>query len=96
MAEQRKIINEFLKKYEDTIIQMTIQYTMENGPGALYVDLVPNVEELDVAYFKFNDIVNPNLKKRIATNPKRNTCVYYVIRMGPKNAFIFERDVSPN
>lgn len=93
MKEQKakRILSEFLKNNGNNIIEMTVKYTLQNGPGALFITLVPNSNELDVEYFKVEDL-DGSFKKRIEENTNKNT-VYYAIRLY-KTSYRFERIIE--
>ena len=78
--ETKRIIIEFLKKYGDNIIQTTSKFKSENGQGALFITLVPNSEELDLEYFKLDDL-DGNFKQKILNDPDSNNTVYFAIRL---------------
>lgn len=85
----KKIIREFLKNNGDSIIETTKKYTKENGPGALFITLVPKSDELDIEYFKMDDL-DGNFKKKLQDNPNLDKTVYYAIRLY-KTCYTFER-----
>ncbi len=90
----KMILKEFLKNNGKLIMETTIQYTKENGVGALFVTLVPGSEELDIEYFKKDDL-DGKFKKRLEDNTNLNKTIYYAIRLY-KNSYIFERQVDDN
>jgi hypothetical protein len=87
----KRILSEFLKINGENIIETTKKYTLENGPGALFITLVPNSNELDAEYFKIDDL-DGNFKKKINDNPNKNT-IYYAIRLH-KASYMFERIID--
>ncbi len=92
-SKAKDIINEFLKSHEKDLIQMAIQYTMENGLGALFCTLIPGSDELDIEFFRVDDL-DGNFKKKILDNPNNKSTIYYAIRLY-KTSYIFERDIGP-
>ena len=87
-----ELVNEFVKSYEEKIIQMILTFQIENGPGVLFIDLIPeNMEELDIEFYKLEDL-DPKLRTHIVDNPKRMNSIYYIINL--KNmSFLFEKDL---
>jgi hypothetical protein len=92
--DEKEIINDFLKLHENELIKMCIEFSKENGLGALFCTLIPNTKELDLEYFKLDDL-DGNFKKRILENPKKNNTIYYAIRLY-KKSYIFEKDIGIN
>jgi len=85
----QEIIKEFLELNGGEILGLSGKYTQENGPGVLFVTLVPNSSELDIEYFKIEDL-DGQTRKRLEDNPNLQNTLYYAIKLH-KNCYIFER-----
>lgn len=88
----KELIQDFLKVHGDAIIETTIQYTKQNGLGALFLTLNPYSSDIDIEYFKAEDL-DGNFKKKIMDNPNNKNFVYYAIKLH-HHSYIFERDLG--
>ncbi len=88
----KMLLKEFLKNNGNMIIETVKQCTKENGPGALFITLVPDSQELDIEYFKKDDL-DGKFKKRLEDNPNLDKTIYYAIRLY-KNSYTFERQID--
>lgn len=88
----KELIQDFLKDHGDAIIETTIQYTKTNGLGALFITLTPYSSELDIEYFKAEDL-DGHFKNKIMDNPDNKNFVYYAIKLH-HHSYIFERDLG--
>jgi len=79
LKKRKEIMSEFIKNNEKNIIETTRKFTLENGKGALYITLVPNSQEVDIEYFKVDDL-DGNFKFKIQQNNDPNM-VFYAIRL---------------
>jgi len=83
LEEKRKeILSEFLKHNEKNVIEMSRKYKKENGIGALFITLFPNSVEVDMEYFRYEDL-DGNFKNKINSNHNENV-VFYAVRLYDK------------
>lgn len=87
----KEIIQKFIENNGTSILDITIQYTKQYGPGALFVSLQPNTDEADIEYFKLDDL-DGGFKKKILTTPNKNS-VFYAIKLS-QYSYIFERNLE--
>lgn len=88
----KELIHDFLKEHGNAIVETAIQYTKENGLGALFITITPNSPELDIEYFKVDDL-DGGFKNKINNNPNNQNYVYYAIKLH-NHSYIFERDLG--
>lgn len=88
----KDLLQDFLKENGNAIIETTIQYTKENGLGALFITVVPNSTDLDIEYFKIDDL-DGYFKNKVLNNPNHKNYVYYAIRLY-NHSYMFERDLG--
>lgn len=86
------IITQFLKEYENKIVDLTISSTKTYGLGAIFINLINTSDELDIEYYKVEDLCE-EYKKRIYENPKVDTTIYYIIRLN-NESYIFEKNIE--
>lgn len=87
-----EIVEEFLESYESQIIQMAITYRMDHGLGALFVTLEPGKDDLDVSYYRYQDLM-PDIRQKMSENKNINNTIYYVIIVG-EESFLHEKELK--
>jgi len=88
-------VQHFIEVYDDVLVKIGIQASMEHGPGVLMVDIEDReAGKINSKYIKIEDIPDHmhGYKERIINNPARDRTIYYTVSY-KDNSAIMERQL---
>ena len=101
-ATAQTIAHELFAKHETELIQMSIKYRQQHGPGMMTISIskaTDKLDSLDILYFSFETMrYIPELKELVddlCSHPKLHSTLFFSIYL-PNNApaIIIERDLE--
>ena len=79
-------VSNIFTEYQDKLVKMGIESRLNNGPGALFINL-GDVNALDVSYYIKNDLPAELIEKMNNNNNIQNT-IYFVFNYNNESRVI--------
>lgn len=79
-------VSNIFTEYQDKLVKMGIESRLNNGPGALFINL-GDVNTLDVSYYIKNDLPAELIEKMNNNNNIQNT-IYFVFNYNNESRVI--------
>lgn len=93
MTDLQVVTNEILTEYKDELVKMGIQSRLDNGRGALFINInKSNSQELDIEYYK-EETLPDKVKDLINKNKNIKNTIYFVFLLND-DSLVLEHELN--